>query len=66
MRSIEYYKENSPILNQIYEILPELQIQGKQSILCEIPESIGIKADEKVDNVAKQAIDIPEMTTRQP
>ena len=34
MQSIEYKKENHPILSQIQDILAELQTQGKQIILC--------------------------------
>ena len=34
MLAIENNRENNPILNQIYDILTELQNQGKQLALC--------------------------------
>ena len=54
-------RENHPILYQIYEILTELQNQGKQLTLCKVPEHIGIKGCKEMDKAAKQAI--PGMTT---
>ena len=59
--AIENNRENQPILNQIYEILTELQNQGKQLTLCKVPEHIGIKGCKEMDKAAKQAI--PGMTT---
>ena len=61
--------ENLPILNQIYDILAELNNQGKQLILCKVPAHIpvGVKGNEEADKSAKQVIDIPGMTiTRLP
>ena len=54
MLAIENKGENHPILNQIYDILTELHNQGKQLLA-----HIGVKGNK----VAKQAIDIPGMTT---
>ena len=56
-------RENHPILNQVYHILTELHNQGKQLTLCKVPAHIGIKGNEEADKAAKQAIDMPEMTT---
>ena len=50
-------------LNQIYDILTELHKQGKQLTLCKVPAYIGIKRNEEADKAAKQAIDMPGMTT---
>ena len=63
MQSIEYNKENHPILNHIYNIYyiqAELQTQGKIIILCKVPAHIG---NEKADKATKQAIDVPGITT---
>ena len=60
MLAIENNREN---LNQIYDIQTELHNQGKQLILCKVPAHIGIKGNEETDKVAKQAIDMPGMTT---
>ena len=49
--------------NQIYDILTELQNQGKQLKLCKAPAHIKGKGNEEADKAAKQAIDIPGMTT---
>ena len=59
MQSIEYNKENHPILNQIYDILAELQTQDKKIIQCKVPPHIGIKGDQEVDKTAKQVINMP-------
>ena len=60
MQSIEYNIENHPILNQIYDILVELQNQGKQNTLCKVPAHTGIKENEELDKAAKQdMIEIP-------
>ena len=40
MQSIEYNKENRPILNQIYNILAE---QNKEVTLCKVPEKYELK-----------------------
>ena len=64
MLAIENNRENWPILNQIYDIQTELHNQGKQLILCKVLAHIGIKGNEEADKAAKQAIDIPGMTTR--
>ena len=45
MQSIEYNKENHPILNWIYDILVELQKQDKQIMLCKVPIQTGIKGN---------------------
>ena len=63
MLAIENNKENHPILIQIYDILAELRNQGKQITICKVPAHIGVKGNEKADKAAKQAIDIPGMTT---
>ena len=63
MLAIENNGENHTILNQIYEILAELINQEKQITLCKAPAHIGIKGNEETVKAAKQAIDIPEMTT---
>ena len=41
--AIENNRENHPILNQIYDILTELQNQGKQLTLCKVPAHTGVK-----------------------
>ena len=64
MLAIENNRENYPILNQIYVILKELQNQGKQLTLSKVPKHIGVKGSKEADNAAKQAIDIPGMTTK--
>ena len=63
MLAIENNRENYPILMQIYDILVELHKQEKQIILCKVPAHIGIKGNEEADKAAKQAIDMPGMTT---
>ena len=63
MRTTE---KNHGTLNPIYDILTELQNQGKQLTLCKIPAHIEIKGNEETDKAPKQAIDIPRMTTRLP
>ena len=35
--AIENNRENCPILNRIYDIITELQNQGKQLTLCKVP-----------------------------
>ena len=42
-----------PILNQIYDILTELQNQGKQIILYKVPVLIGIKGNEEADKAVE-------------
>ena len=37
------YRENHPILKQIYDIIAELHNQGKQIALCKVPAYIGIE-----------------------
>ena len=50
----------------IYDILAELQEQGKKVILCKVPAHIGIKGNE-ANKAAKQAINLPGITpTRLP
>ena len=63
MLAIENNRENHPKLNQIYDILEELQNQGKQITMCKVPAHIGVKGNEEADKAAKQAIEIPGMTT---
>ena len=63
MQSFKYNKENNLISNQIYDILVELQNQIKLIILCKVPEHKGIKGNEEADKTAKQAIDMPGITT---
>ena len=53
--------ENYPILNQIYDIIAELNNQGKQNTLCKVPAHIGKKGNEEADNAAKEAIYMPGM-----
>ena len=53
LQSIKHNKENNPILNQIYYVLLELQIQYKQIILCKIPTHIEIKGNEEADKTVK-------------
>ena len=60
MLAIQNNRENHTILNQIYDILVELHNQGKLITLCKVPAYIGIRG---IEEAAKQAIDIPEMTT---
>ena len=59
--AIENNRENHPILNQIYDILAELQNQGKQITIC-TSAHIGVKGNEEADKAAKLAIDILGMT----
>ena len=62
-QNIENNRENHPILNQIYDILAELHNQGKQITLCKVPAHMRVEENEEADWTAKQAIDMPEMTT---
>ena len=64
MQSIEYYKENQPMLNQIYDILAELQTKHNQIILCKVFAHIKIKGNVEANKAAKQAIDMTGITTR--
>ena len=57
MLAIENNRENLPILNHINVIQTELHNQGKQLA------HIGVKGNEETNKAAKQAIDIPRMTT---
>ena len=63
MLAIENNRENYPILNQIYNTLAELHNQGKQITICKVPAHIGIKGNEEADRAAKQATNIPGMST---
>ena len=40
-----------------------IQNQGKRLTLCKVPAHIEVKGNEEADRAAKQAIDIPGMTT---
>ena len=62
MLAIENNRENHPILNQIYDILAELQNQGKQITICKVPAHIGVKENKEADRAEKQGINIPGMT----
>ena len=63
MQSIEYSKENHPILNQIYNNLTELKAQDKKIKLCKVPAHMEIKGNEEADKTAKEAIYMPGVTT---
>ena len=63
MFAIENNRENHPKLNPIYDILVEVHNQGKQISLYKVLEQIGIKRNEEADKVAKQALNMPGMTT---
>ena len=63
MFAIEKNRENHRILNQIYDILVELQNQGEQIVLCIVPAHIGITRNKEADRAAKQAINMPGITT---
>ena len=63
MLTIENNRENNSVLNQIFDILAELHNQGKRIILCKVPAHIQIRGNEEADKAAKQAIDIPGMTS---
>ena len=63
MLAIKINKENHPILNWIYDILVEFFNQGKQISLCKVSAYIEIKGNKEADKAAKQAIDMPGMTT---
>ena len=45
MLALENNRNNLPLFNQIYDILAELQNQGKQITLCQILAHIGIKGN---------------------
>ena len=49
-------------INQ-YDILAELQEQNKNIKICKVTAHIGIKGNNEVDKAAKNAIDMPGMTT---
>ena len=66
MLAIKNSRENHPILNQICYILAEFHNQGKQIALCKVTAHIGIKGNEEADKAAKQAINMPGMTTIKP
>ena len=63
MLDIENNRKNHLILNQIYDILAELNYQGKLITLGKVLAHIVIKGNEEADKAAKQAIDMPGMTT---
>ena len=64
MQSIEYTKENHPILNQMYDILAELQKHNKKITICKVPAHIRIKGNQEVDKATKEAMDMPVVTTK--
>ena len=49
--------------SQIYDILAELKAQVKNIILFKVPAHMGIKGNEETDKAAKEAIDMPGVTT---
>ena len=53
MQSIEYSKENYPILNQKYNIL---------ATLCKVLVNMRIKGNEEADKAAKGAMDVAGVT----
>ena len=53
MLAIQNKRDNHPILNQIYDILTKLQIQGKQLALCKVSAYIEIKPNEEAAKQAK-------------
>ena len=63
MQAIESNKKNHPILNQIYDILADLKGQKKHITFCKVPAHTGIKGNEEADKAAKEATDMPGMTT---
>ena len=63
MQSIEYNKENCPILNQIYDVIAELQEQNKNITLCKVPAHGRIKGNKGGDEAAKETMDTPRVTT---
>ena len=46
-KTIKNDRENHSILSKIYDILTELQNQGKQLTLCKVPAHIGVKGNEE-------------------
>ena len=50
-------------MNWIYDILAELQTQGKKIILCKLSAHTGIKENKVAYEAAKQAINMPGMIT---
>ena len=56
MKSVEYNEENRPIINQLYDILAELQLQDKKRSHGKLPAHMRIKENEDAD----KAIYMPE------
>ena len=64
MQSIEY-KKFCPKLNQIFDILAKMQNEDKQVTLLKISAHLKLKTNE-AGKAAKQAIDMPGITRRNP
>ena len=60
MQSIEYNKENHPILNQTHDNLAELQEKDKKIIMCKVLAHMRIKGNKEA---AKEALDMPGVIT---
>ena len=63
MQSIKLDNRNYPILNYKNEIMTDFQTQWKHATLCNIPAHMRIKGNEAAYETAKEAVEIPGMTT---
>ena len=59
VQSIEYNKENHPILNQIYDILADL----KKSLPVRSSPTQECGGNEEANKAAKQSVNMPGVTT---